>query len=457
MRKYIEESVDKYKDDYAFGMPAHKGKKYFDLDIKRDLTEFLDTDNLLNPQGAIKKSQEEVSEIFSSKYSFYIPNGSSGAINIAISSLAKRKDNILVQRNTHKSVMNSIIINDLNPIYINTKYDEENALFLGIELENLKNILEENSIQLAIFVSPNYYGGILKLKEIVRLCHSHNVYVIIDEAHGSHLYFSHMKEFCANFSGADIVINSTHKTIPSLTQTALLHVNNDRVDVDKLKKVINIYTTTSPSYLFLISQEEGIDYMVKEGYKKLEILRKELDKISKDTGIMSYNINDSTIASYDTMKFLFRLPILSGIEIVKKFHLEYNIRLEMGDLYYALAIFSPLTEICELRKFIDVILSLRNGEYKKIAKLKFPTSKRIISPRKAFDSPSIYKNLKDSCGMISANNVAFYPPGIPIISYGERITKEIIDIILNNLNQGIEVVGINQGKIEVVDESICNF
>lgn len=457
MRKYIEESVDKYKDDYAFGMPAHKGKKYFDLDIKRDLTEFLDTDNLLNPQGAIKKSQEEVSEIFSSKYSFYIPNGSSGAINIAISTLAKRKDNILVQRNTHKSVMNSIIINDLNPIYINTKYDEENALFLGIELENLKNILEENSIQLAIFVSPNYYGGILKLKEIVRLCHSHNVYVIIDEAHGSHLYFSHMKEFCANFSGADIVINSTHKTIPSLTQTALLHVNNDRVDVDKLKKVINIYTTTSPSYLFLISQEEGIDYMVKEGYEKLEILRKELDKISKDTGIMSYNINDSTIASYDTMKFLFRLPILSGIEIVKKFHLEYNIRLEMGDLYYALAIFSPLTEICELRKFIDVILSLRNGEYKKIAKLKFPTSKRIISPRKAFDSPSIYKNLKDSYGMISANNVAFYPPGIPIISYGERITKEIIDIILNNLDEGIEVVGINQGKIEVVDESICNF
>lgn len=457
MRKYIEESVDKYKDDYAFGMPAHKGKKYFDLDIKRDLTEFLDTDNLLNPQGAIKKSQEEVSEIFSSKYSFYIPNGSSGAINIAISTLAKRRDNILVQRNTHKSVMNSIIINDLNPIYINTKYDEENALFLGIELENLKNILEENSIQLAIFVSPNYYGGILKLKEIVRLCHSHNVYVIIDEAHGSHLYFSHMKEFCANFSGADIVINSTHKTIPSLTQTALLHVNNDRVDVDKLKKVINIYTTTSPSYLFLISQEEGIDYMVKEGYKKLEILRKELDKISKDMGIMSYNINDSTIASYDTMKFLFRLPILSGIEIVKKFHLEYNIRLEMGDLYYALAIFSPLTEICELRKFIDVILSLRNGEYKKIAKLKFPTSKRIISPRKAFDSPSIYKNLKDSCGMISANNVAFYPPGIPIISYGERITKEIIDIILNNLDEGIEVVGINQGKIEVVDESICNF
>ena len=438
-------------------MPAHKGKKYFDLDIKRDLTEFLDTDNLLNPQGAIKKSQEEVSEIFSSKYSFYIPNGSSGAINIAISSLAKRKDNILVQRNTHKSVMNSIIINDLNPVYINTKYDEGNALFLGIELENLKNILEENSIQLAIFVSPNYYGGILKLKEIVRLCHSHNVYVIIDEAHGSHLYFSHMKEFCANFSGADIVINSTHKTIPSLTQTALLHVNNDRVDVDKLKKVINIYTTTSPSYLFLISQEEGIDYMVKEGYKKLEILRKELDKISKDTGIMSYNINDSTIASYDTMKFLFRLPILSGIEIVKKFHLEYNIRLEMGDLYYALAIFSPLTEICELRKFIDVILSLRNGEYKKIAKLKFPTSKRIISPRKAFDSPSIYKNLKDSCGMISANNGAFYPPGIPIISYGERITKEIIDIILNNLDEGIEVVGINQGKLEVVDESICNF
>lgn len=457
MRKYIEESVDKYKDDYAFGMPAHKGKKYFDLDIKRDLTEFLDTDNLLNPQGAIKKSQEEVSEIFSSKYSFYIPNGSSGAINIAISTLAKRKDNILVQRNTHKSVMNSIIINDLNPVYINTKYDEENALFLGIELENLKNILEENSIQLAIFVSPNYYGGILKLKEIVRLCHSHNVYVIIDEAHGSHLYFSHMKEFCANFSGADIVINSTHKTIPSLTQTALLHVNSDRVDVDKLKKIINIYTTTSPSYLFLISQEEGIDYMVKEGYKKLEILRKELDKIGKDTGIMSYNINDSTIASYDTMKFLFRLPILSGIEIVKKFHLEYNIRLEMGDLYYALAIFSPLTEICELRKFIDVILSLRNGEYKKIVKLKFPTSKRIISPRKAFDSPSIYKDLKDSCGMISANNVAFYPPGIPIISYGERITKEIIDIILNNLNEGIEVVGINQGKIEVVDESICNF
>ena len=457
MKKYIEKSIDKYANDLSLAMPGHKGKNYFDLDIKRDLTEFLETDNLLSPKGVIKKSQEELARIFSSKYSFYIPNGSSGALNIAISALVKGKDRVLVQRNAHKSIINSIIINDLDPIYIEAKYDEENALFLGIEIEKLEKILETESINLAIFVSPNYYGAILKLREIVDLCHRKGVPVIVDEAHGSHLYFSKLKSLAGNLSGADIVINSTHKTLPSLTQTAILHVNTDVVDRDKILKYINLFTTTSPSFLFLISQEEGISLMEKEGYERLDLLETELGKIKKEEKISSYIIKDPTISAYDPMKFLFRLPNLSGFEIVKKFHLEYNIRLEMGDLYYALAIFSPMTSTKDLRKFTGILGKYKKGQYNKIMRVKFPKPQKLISPRRAFDSGSVFKPLRESKGMICASSIFLYPPGVPLVSYGEKITGEVIDFIEDYLDKGLEVVGINDGKIEVVNESIYNF
>ncbi len=450
MKEYINEAIDEYAEDISFGMPGHKGKDFFDLKINRDLTEFLGTDNLLNPTGAIKNSLEEIARVFGSRYSFYIPNGSSGAINIAVSCLAEKGCKILLQRNCHKSCINSVLINELIPIYIETKYDEESAQFLGIELENLKKTVERERPELCLLVSPNYYGGILNLKEIISYLHKKNIPVIIDEAHGAHLYFSDLKKYSGNFLGADIVINSSHKMIPSLTQTAILHINSEKITRERVLKYINLYTTTSPSYLFIASQEKGISYMEDEGKKSMKILEEEISAWRKKTSFKDFRVKDKSISSYDPMKFLFRLPRKTGSQIVKSFHLAYNIRLEMGDLYYALAIISPKNSIYELKKLFKAIEENSRGEFKEIIKLKFPRPQMEILPSEALKRESLLIDFKNSLGRISAANVSAYPPGIPIVSYGEKITSDVIDSLSYYLANDIEIVGLYDQKIEVV-------
>lgn len=454
MKKYISNEVNKIKDMISFGMPGHKGRDYFDINLKKDVTEILDTDNLLNPKGAIENSQREISKIFGSKYSFIIPNGSSGALNIAISAVTKENDKILIQRNAHKSIYNSVIINNLEPIYIETNINEKYFLNTGIDVEDIKKILDENSdIKVAVLVSPNYYGAVLKLKEIVKLLHSRGIFVICDEAHGTHFYFMEDKSFCAIDAGCDIVINSTHKSIPSLTQTALLHINCNIKD--KILKHLNLFTTTSPSYLFMQSIEEGIDYMEKAG-------RDEIKNRIKDMNILKkYSINDKiiddSILGFDPLKFLFRVRGLSGFGVLEKLFNEYNIRLEMADLYFALAIISPLNTNSEIEELKRAIKEIDDGEFLKIEDFKFTIPKKILNPKDAFNKKSKWVDLNGAKGSISAGLVCAYPPGTPIVSFGEEINDDIIYLIKRLIDIGIEVIGIENNKIEVVDELIYNF
>lgn len=454
MRKFICEEVNKIKNSISFGMPGHKGKNYFDLNINKDVTEFLDTDNLLNPKNAILNSQKEISKIFNSYYSFIIPNGSSGALNIAISALTKEKDKVLIQRNAHKSIYNSLIINNLNPIYIETEFNEDLFLNTGIDEKKLQKILDENEdIKLCVLVSPNYYGAVLKLKKIIELLHKKGIKVIVDEAHGTHFYFMDNKEFCAINANADVVVNSTHKTIPSLTQTALLHINLDIKD--EILKYLNLYTTTSPSYLFMQSIEEGLSYM--QTFGKNEIKNRILDLESLKKYSINDKIVDESVEGFDPLKFLFRVRGLSGLDTLKEIFYKYNIRLEMADLYYALAIISPLNtkeEIVALKRAIE---DIDKGDYLEIEKIKFQTPKCILTPKDVFNRKSKWIDLTSSKGCISKSLVCAYPPGSPIIAYGEEIKEEDIYVIEKLIEVGIEVIGVEDNMIEVVDEFICNF
>lgn len=450
MKKYILESVKEYADAISFGMPGHKGKDYFTGKLKYDFTEFLGTDNLLNPHSSILQSQEEVAKIYGAKRSYYIPNGSSGALHIAISALTNPGDCVLVQRNAHKSIYNAMVLHDLNPVYLNANYRQELALFMGVTPEEVRKKIQEQPIAAAILVSPNFYGGILKLRELIEIFHEANIPVIVDEAHGAHLYFNEMRQYGAITCGADLVIHSTHKMIPSMTSTALLHVNSDRVSHLDVLKYMNLYLTTSPSYYFMISQEEGLDLMQRQGKERMEKIADAMEHLRSVCPIPDYRVEDDSIIAYDPMKYLFRIPGYSGSEIVETLLLRYNIRLEMGDLYYSLALFSALNEVEDIAELERAILELSKGELSSVDKMEFPTAKRILSPREAFYRESERVELSDCVGRISSGIVAAYPPGIPLVSHGEEITEEILRFIHSYQESGIEVIGMKDGKIEVV-------
>lgn len=449
MKRPLSNKIDEVKNKISFGMPGHKGKEFFDLDIKRDLTEIYGTDNLLNPSGVIDDLHKEISKVFGSRESFITTNGSTGALHIAIAMATRPGDKVLIQRNTHKSIYNGLLLNDLDPIYLNTIYDKDRAMYFGIDLDELREKIEANNIAACVLVSPNYFGGILRLREIIEILHEKDIPVIVDEAHGAHLYFSDLKKYSALDVGADLVINSTHKMIPSLTQAALIHRGTDRFSHEDLLKYINIYNTTSPSYLVMLSIEAGLDYMDREGRSELVKRYKEIEDLKK---VINYDLDlshDSIIAN-DPMKFLFRLPGMTGEEVVENFILNKDIRLEMGDLYYALGIISPINTSWEIERLKEAILSYGDGAYKKIIPQEFPIPEKKLLPREAFLSHGERISYKDAKGRISKEIIGAYPPGVPLVSFGEVISEEIINKIDEFLEEGIEVIGLLGDEIEVV-------
>lgn len=449
MNTPLRDEIEKVKNKISFGMPGHKGNKFFDLSEEMDLTEILGTDNLLNPEGSIADLHKEIKNLFESKESFMTTNGSTGALHIAISMVTKPKDKILIQRNAHKSIYNALLLNDLDPIYLNTIYDKNRGMYFGIDKREFLKKINDNHIKACVLVSPNYFGGILKLREIIRILHDKNIVVIVDEAHGTHLYFSDLKKYSALDAGADLVINSTHKMIPSLTQSAIIHRGTDRFSHEDLLKYINIYNTTSPSYLLMLSMEAGLKYMDEIGRSEIKNRILDLEELKNE---INYNLNLSheSIIANDPMKFLFRIPNMTGKEIVEDFLINKNIRLEMGDLYYALAIISPINTSKEIKKLKEAILSYDINECRKIFPINFEIPKREMFPKEAFLSEGEYVDYRNACGRVAKTIIAAYPPGVPLVSFGEVINKDIIESIDKFLSEGIEVIGLLDKKIEVV-------
>lgn len=449
MKRPLSEKINEVKNKISFGMPGHKGKDFFDLDIKRDLTEIYGTDNLLNPSGVIDDLHKEISKVFGSKESFMTTNGSTGALHIAMAMATRPGDKVLIQRNTHKSIYNGLLLNDLDPVYLNTIYDKDRAMYFGIDLDEFWEKIEKNKITACVLVSPNYFGGILRLKEIIEILHEKDIPVIVDEAHGAHLYFSDLKKYSALDAGADLVINSTHKMIPSLTQAALIHRGTDRFSHEDLLKYINIYNTTSPSYLVMLSIEAGLAYMDREGRIELKKRAEEIKNLKEKVNY-DLDLSHQSIIANDPMKFLFRIAGMTGEEVVEDFIINKDIRLEMGDLYYALGIVSPINTSEELEILKDAILSYGDGTYKKIIPQDFPLPEKRLLPKEAFLSEGERISYKDSKGRISKEIIGAYPPGVPLVAFGEVITEEIIETIDKFLDEGIEVIGLLGDMIEVV-------
>lgn len=456
------------EDSVSFHFPGHKGR-LTNIDWARlmpmiDTTETRGMDNLLEPRGIIKESQEEAAKVFGSKHTIYGVNGSTGSNYIALSTVTNKGDKILVQRNCHKSVYNAMILNELEPIYLFPNYNSEYELTTGVRPSDVERALEENpDIKVVILTNPNYYGICSDIKTIAEIVHRDEKRIlIVDEAHGPHIALSDKYPESAIKSGADIVIHSTHKTLPSLTQTSLLHVCSDRVDMNKLRDRFQLYTTTSPSYLFTLSNEMSVAYMATEGRKNLDEnyeylldVRKRLGEI-KGVTVLEIDPRDDTIFDLDVCRITIDIVGYKGQELMKILYDDYNIRMEMSDYYSTLAVSTVMNNAEDYETLIDAVRDIANREDRKpIRDLTLDMPKPVISmcPSEAYFAHKKLVDIEDSIGEVVATPIIPYPPGVPLLATGELITKEIYDYLLFLLKNDINVVNLvdDRKKIVVVE------
>ncbi|MTI65962.1 MAG: aminotransferase class I/II-fold pyridoxal phosphate-dependent enzyme [Firmicutes bacterium] len=466
MKLPIIEGLIKYKDEKnkRFHMPGHKGKNLL-KDISKlipeiDVTEVDGTDNLHDPKGIIKESEKLASKTFNSDKTYYCINGTTAGIHASIMASAKPKEKILIQRNCHRSVYNAVILGDLEPLYIYPEFDEDNNILLGVKPEDIEDKLKKHrDIKAVVITYPTYYGICCDIKKIADIVHKYEKILIVDEAHGAHLKFNERLPISAMDAGADISIQSTHKTLPAFTQSSMIHLKNKRINTKRLESLISMHQSTSPSYILMSSLDYARGYMKENGEKLLDNLLNDIMRITNELnnikGVKVFNEKSLKNGfSLDKTKLLVSLSDLNitGKELENILRYEYNIQLEMADLYYGLFYLTVCDSKSDLERIISVLKDLSNKDNKKKIKslVKYFKPIKEKSMKEAFYSDKKYVKLTESKGKISSDFIIPYPPGIPLVCPGEFITKDILEYIIYLIDNDIKVLGINNGNVQIL-------
>ena len=437
------------KDIYPFHMPGHKRQAEWIINpYKYDISEISGFDDLHNAKEMLKKLQERLALIYKCKYACLSVNGSTCGILAGIFSVIDNGDTILISRNCHKAVYNGIFLRKANAEYIYPQLDATTGITLDINPRSVENLLRQNrNIKAVVITSPTYEGVISDIEAIADVVHKYGGILIVDAAHGAHIFPD--KE-----SKADIIVMSLHKTLPSFTQTAVVCVNNSML-FENVRGYINIFETSSPSYLFMAGVEACLDYIEKDGCffeynNRIKEIRNNLLNLQKLKLFQPECRFDEAKLVIDTSGC-----DINGVELKNLLLNKYNIELEMATEKYALAmtscmdteegffrLYRALMEIDENINFCDLT------EYEEI--------KNNSAKYQAWECEKAIKTEAYLCeaeGLICGDFVYAYPPGIPILVPGEIISKDIVDDIFNRYNSGVEIVGLKDGKlIKVIQE-----
>lgn len=447
------------KNIYPFHMPGHKRNEKFLNDfydfINLDFTEIDETDNMHKPEGIIKKSKEILSNVFNSNDSYFLVNGSSTGIIASIMACVSPNEQILVARNCHISVYNGIVLSGATPIYINPtiKYN----IPCGINLKNIENAIKKfPNIKAFILTGPTYEGFVSDIENIAKLLHKNNIALIVDEAHGAHFNFSDKFPKTAIQCGADIAIQSFHKTLPSFTQCAVLHLNSKIVDKNKLEKCLSMIQTTSPSYIFMLSIEYATNFC--ENNKQLfnnytlflQDLRKDLKGLKNIKLIDNDILQDSNIIDFDISRFTFLVNSNVNGDYINSILKENNIQLEMYGKNHIIAISTVCDDFEKLIYFKDILYKLDKDILHNNIKYENTQNENIIYPniipREAFYCDKKLLHIDLCLNKICGDFVTAYPPGIPILAPGEIVTYDIINKIKDYIKNNIKVIGINKNN-----------
>ena len=480
-------------DAYPFHMPGHKRREIpdgipggFPDPYGIDITEIDGFDNLHHAEGILKDAMETAAAIYGADRSWYLVNGSTCGILSAVFATTENGGKILTARNCHKAVYHAICLNRLEAEYLYPEEITEFGINGGIRAEDVRKALEKDAmrcagnsgdvrgkntkIQAVLITSPTYEGVVSDIRAIADAAHEYGIPLIVDEAHGAHLEYA---DQCHSFPksaleyGADIVIQSLHKTLPCFTQTAILHVKGKLVDQDRISRYLSMFQTSSPSYLFMAGMERCIRYMDGDGRNEMIRYEKRLERfMERMEGLQVLEVLDReicgkyrTVAGWDPSKIVvstMRAEDFHGEELAETLRRKYHLEMEMTAPEYVIAMTSLMdteegferlgTALLE----IDGVLRRRmeSGRKEKAAsetpeglesKLSHPVRRMLIC--EAMDADTERTALQDTVGKVSAEFVYLYPPGIPIIAPGEVFTDAIVEKIMAYKAAGLLVQG----------------
>lgn len=439
---------------YPFHMPGHKSSRDFLHKglLGMDITEIPYSDNLHDASGVILKMQEKIARLFGADESFLTVNGSSSAVIAAVCTACADGGQILAARNAHRSFFSGLIFSDAKPVYVMPKMTSYG--FSGsVDPADIKKALKENSDVKAVFItSPTYEGIVSDIAEIAAVSHEAGKLLIVDEAHGSHFNFSGIFPKSAVECGADIVINGLHKTLPFLTQTAVLHVCGGLADRSRLKKYLSMTQTSSPSYVIMGQADFCVGLLEEKG----KYIFNSYAKMLKDFRIKTADLENILLVGEDILNEVFDIDIgkltfyinsdkMSGFEAEKLLTQRHGVQVEAGFEKHIIAMTSCADTQAGYALLYDGLSKMDKeiaGDNAYIVKPRrtehnFPLPDVAMTPRAAINQKSKQVPLKDSENEISAEFITPFPPGIPLLAPGERITTQIIQ---NNNIKFINIV-----------------
>jgi len=462
------------KKSIPFHMPGHKRNISFapylkELSAKYDITEIQGYDNLQCPNGIILNAMKNAQQLWKTMHSFLLVNGSTCGILAAINTTCQPGDKIVIARNCHKSVYNAVELLNLKPVFIHPKVNNELQICGSVDSVKLSKIIKENKdIKAVVITSPTYDGVISDISAICTISHENNIPVIVDEAHGAHLALHERFNNSAVTAKTDIVIHSLHKTLPSLTQTAVAHLCTDRINPEKFLNSLSIFQTSSPSYLLLSSIDCCINLLNRDKDEIYKKWLKTIDYIDNEIASLknlfafyhgtSKNRFYENIYSYDRSKLLISVKNnkINGKQLFDILYNDYNIVLEMYSDTYVIAMLSMCDKKRSLKKLmkalhkIDNLLDEKPSHEIPYTHTPAVLTESVMGIRDAKNRNSKIILVEKSEGHISNEFIWAYPPGIPYLIPGEIITSDIIVQIKKAIDNGIDIKSdLNHKKDEI--------
>lgn len=462
-------------DYYPYHMPGHKRQLHGELPqevMDIDITEIDGFDNLHAPEEIFRRLQDEAARLYGAEESFYLINGSTCGILAAISAAVPRGGRILMTRGAHKSAYHAAYLRNLTVSYLYPEMMEEYDIYDAVTPEQVAEALGHGSVPDAVFlVSPTYEGRIADIEKIAKIVHSRGIPLIVDEAHGAHLGLAEGIARNSCQCGADLVIHSVHKTLPALTQSALLHVNGDRIDRERLRRFLHIYQSSSPSYVLMAGIDNALQQVKEQGdylFAQLQVsYLRMLTELSECKCLRFLPLDDRQ--DIGKLVILSAKAGLSGQQIYDILLEKYHLQLEMAAEDHCLAMFTIGDSEEAYERMTKALLAIdRDIAEGKWQRKQEPDGRETgeaslyqmrpgvrLSLADAWDAEKEEIPLRQAAGRIAGDFVNLYPPGIPILVPGEQVEEIHCRRLAEYSAEGLNVQGVTgkeEHRITVIKE-----
>ncbi|MDN7243792.1 aminotransferase class I/II-fold pyridoxal phosphate-dependent enzyme [Planococcus sp. N028] len=449
---------------FSFHVPGHKHGELSTLPkamrnaLAYDFTELTGLDDLHYPEEAIQEAEQLLSEVYDADHSSFLVNGSTVGNLAMVHAVCQEGDTVIVQRNSHKSIFHALELTKVKPVYVVPAWDETSRSVVGVALEEIQEAVAQYPDAKAVILTyPNYYGmAALDLKEIIAYCHSRNIPVLVDEAHGAHFQVGNPFPPSSLKFGADVVVHSAHKTLPAMTMGSFLHHNGNLVDGKKIKKYLRMLQSSSPSYLIMASLDDARAFV--QQYSP-EDRRSFEDKRTQFVESLAAIPTLEVFQSDDPLKLMLRVSGHSGFQLQQQLE-KVKIYGELADPYQVMLIL-PLLKKTQTYPFADIRSRIKEA-VQRVAEepleeitVKVAEQEKISVPELSFEEMDIEDRewivYTKAIGRISAAMVVPYPPGVPLVLPGEKWTLAKLEELMDYLATGAQI----QGEHRLSEKLIC--